>query len=148
MKKFLPLILISLAIILCSYKEYLYKRGENVLKSGVSLVSVDHTRILMAFMDNDTYKIGFLHNQSLLTVLVPPIYDDAYNSGTLLYPIKKDGLWGVMDLGGRFFDPHGVYNFKKPIIPCKYKKIEIIDDYVAVCDGIRIDVRKLGYEED
>ena len=64
----------------------------------------------------------------------------------MLLAVEKDGKCGVMDLGGRFFDKTGRYSFKMPIIPCKYDKIEIIDDNVVICDGKRIDVRGMGYE--
>jgi len=66
----------------------------------------------------------------------------------MLLAVEKDGKWGVMDLGGRFFDKTGRYNFKMPIIPCEYDKIEVIDDFTAICDGKAIDVRDLGYEMD
>lgn len=116
-----------------------------MLNPNIMLVSIDRTRRIVAFMDKETMKIGFLRNQSDLTVAVPPTYDSALNTDYLLYPVKKDGKWGVMDLGCRFW--HKGYTFRDPIIPCEYNNVEVINDFVVVCDGKKIDIRKLGYEQ-
>lgn len=132
--------------VLCSSNNQRYKDGDSLLKPGFMLVSVDHTRMLTAFMDNETYKIGFARNQSDITVAIPPMYDNAYNSGYLLYPVMLNGKWGVMDLGGRFYSNDGKQNFRTPVIPCKYNTVKVIDDFVVICDGKKIDVRELGFE--
>lgn len=40
---------------------------------------VTHDMCIVTFMDMETYIVGFVRNQSDLSVAVPPIYDDEHN---------------------------------------------------------------------
>lgn len=85
-----------------------------------------HGYRLLPFYDLDTHKIGFLRNSSNLNVAIPPLYEDCFYDDYLLMPVKKDGKWGAMDLGARFYRKG--YSFRDPIVPCIYDNVEVIDD--------------------
>lgn len=140
MKKTFAIICVLLALIFAQASRYAgLMRGDSALPSNVSVVSLTDGIRFIAFCDEETGKIGLLYNNSKLLVKELPTYEDSYYNGYKLLAVKKDGKWGVIDLGGR-------YNFGKdlgkPIIDCKYNSISIESNDVAICDGIRIDLSK------
>ena len=55
--------------------------------------------------------------------------------------VEKDGKWGVIDLGGRFFIPRDDLSVPVvPIIPCSYNKVKVLSNRKVDCDGYIIDV--------
>lgn len=126
-----------------------WKRGTSVFKDGIELVAPTGPRKLIPFATKDEpLRIGFFQNNSCTEIVVPPIYDDSYFNGYLLFGIEQNGKWGIIDLGGRFYDKTGTHkwDFRKPLIPCVHDHIDIVDDFVVICDGKTIDVRNLGYD--
>ena len=145
MKKFFGFIMVLACVLFVSAKAYEFSNGVSVLKPGVRIVSTSPDVRLIAFMDLDSKKIGFVRNGSALSVALPPTFDRVDNQGFLLLPVEKGGKWGVVDLGCRYYIPG--HKFYDPFVPCIYNKIEVLDDYCVKCDGKTIDIRKQGYEE-
>ena len=100
--------------------------GVSVLKPGVRVMTCANGYRLLPFLDLESHKIGFLRNSTNLNVAIPPLYEDGFYDVYLLMPVKKDGKWGAMDLGARFYRKG--YGFRDPIVPCIYDKVEVIDD--------------------
>lgn len=105
-----------------------WKMGTRLIDSRVMFISPGVVH-LYPFMDRETNMIGFARASSSLFVVIPPVYEDAFNAHQLLFPVKKDGKWGAMDLGERYFyEGHDSFD---PIIPCIFDEVEIIDEYHA-----------------
>ena len=144
MKNFFKVFLLGLMFLTSTSLKTVYDFSKgSVLKPGVDIINTSPERKFIPFMDLETTKIGFLRTD--YTIAVPPTYENADNRGFLLLPVQKNGKWGVMDLGLRYYVPGSKFN--DPLIPCKYGKIEVRNDYIVVCDGKIIDIRDLGYEE-
>ena len=140
MKKTFAIICVLITLIVSqAYRGAGLKSGDSALPNNVSVVSLTDGIMFVAFYDAEVGKIGLLYNNSKMLVKEVPTYDDSYYNGYKLLAVKKDGMWGVIDLGGR-------YNFGKdlgkPIIDCKYNSIRIENDDVVICDGKRIDISK------
>lgn len=136
------LIFVLWAVICISIAAYTpnYKRNDSVLQENVRVVPFSPGYRLIGFVDEETGLYGFLTNGSKLTVKVEPQYEDMYTNGHLLVGVKKNGLWGIMDLGLRF---KRAQTLEEPLMPFKYKRIEILNDYEVVCDGRKYDMRKI-----
>ena len=142
MKKLFFAVLAVLCIVFSSSVVYhKYVNGESVLKGNIAVYGIPAERRFIPFRDKVTNKIGFLRNNSDLNVAQEPYYDDIYNDVYLLVAIKKDGKWGVVDLGGRFYIPKGAREgIVTPLIPCSYNKVEVLSNRKVKCDGYTIDV--------
>jgi hypothetical protein len=115
-----------------------YHLNDSILKDGVKMIPHSRGYKLIGFLDESTGMIGFLTNSSAMTVRIEPMFEDAFNSGHMLMAVKQNGKWGVMDLGLRFKTGK---NIREPIVPCKYKRVEVVDDYTVVLDGRKYDLR-------
>ena len=141
MKKIIA-VLVTLACVAVGTSSYVteYHVNESVLKKDITVLPQPGGQKLIAFSDNETGLIGFLSNNSRLTVRIEPMFEDTYNNGYLLIGVKKDGKWGIFDLGQRFAT---LKDIREPLLECKYKRIEIIDNFTVVCDGRKWDVRDM-----
>lgn len=141
MRKYIFAVLAVLCLVLTSATVQKFKSGDSVLKNGVVVYGIPAERRFIPFMDTETGKIGFLRNNSDLNIAVPPTYDAIYNDVYLLLAVEKDGKWGVIDLGGRFFIPRDDLSIPVvPIIPCSYNKVKVLSNRKVDCDGYIIDV--------
>lgn len=115
-----------------------------LIRDGYSIVSpVSENKLIAFYLDNG--KVGFAGRNSKMCMSVRPVFDELYNYGWLLLPVKKDGKWGVVDLALRYHVPDA--KERGLIIPCVYKNLPIVkDDNIVVCDGKTIDIRNLGYK--
>ena len=145
MRRFFGFIMVLACILFVSAKAYDFSRGTNLIKPGARIVGLSSDIRLIAFMDVETRRIGFLRNDAVLSIALPPTYENIDNQGHLLLPVMKGGKWGVVDLGCRYYVKG--HNFYDPFIPCIYNKVEVLDDYCVKCDGKTIDIRKQGYEK-
>jgi len=139
MKKYIAL-LVAFFCVTLSTSSYVndYQVNKSILKDGVRIITIPSSQKLIGFVDNETGLVGFLNNSSRLTVRVEPIFEDVYDKGYLLIGVKKNGLWGIYDLGLRF---KTLRDIREPIMECKYKKVEIVDNYTVICDGRKWDMR-------
>lgn len=142
MKKLFYAALAVLCIVLSSAVTYhRYVNGESVLKGNIAVYGIPAERRIIPFRDLTTSKIGFLRNNSDLNVIQEPYYDGIYNDVYLLVAVKKDGKWGVVDLGGRFYIPKGARErMVTPLIPCVYDEVKVLSNRKVQCDGHVIDV--------
>lgn len=140
MKKFIAIALAAICLVATSSYVTNYHVNESVLKKDITVLPQPGGQRLIAFSDNETGLIGFLSNNSRLTVRVEPMYEDTYNNGYLLIGVKKDGKWGIFDLGQRFAT---LKDIREPLLECKYRRVEIIDNFTVVCDGRKWDVRDM-----
>ena len=140
MKKFIAIALAAICLVATSSYVTNYHVNESVLKKDVTVLPQPGGQRLIAFSDNETGLIGFLSNNSRLTVRVEPMYEDTYNNGYLLIGVKKGGKWGIYDLGLRFAT---LKDISEPLLECKYRRVEIIDNFTVVCDGRKWDVRDM-----
>ena len=141
MKKIISL-LVALIFATVSTSSYLtdYHVNESVLKKDITILPQAGGQRLIAFADNETGLIGFLSNNSRLTVRVEPMFEDTYNKGYLLIGVKKNGKWGIYDLGLRFAT---LKDIREPLMECKYKRVDIVDDFTVICDGRKWDMRDM-----
>ena len=103
-----------------------WKWNDSILRGGVRFISPGRF-IFYPFMDDDTGLIGFVRANSNLPVRVLPVYEDLYNNQEyLLVAVKRDGKWGAVDLGDRWWGED--YHAPDPIIPCIYDEVWIVDD--------------------
>lgn len=104
-----------------------WKRFDSILKEKVRFISPWSKFLYIPFMDDETGLIGFVRTESSLKVRVLPTYEDLYNNKEyLLIAVKKDGKWGAIDLGDRWWSEE--YHAPEPIIPCIYDEVWILDD--------------------
>jgi len=104
-----------------------WKRFDSILKEKVRFISPWSKFLYIPFMDDETGLIGFVRTESSLKVRVLPTYEDLYNNKEyLLVAVKKDGKWGAIDLGDRWWSEE--YHAPDPIIPCIYDEVWILDD--------------------
>lgn len=120
-----------------------YEHGKSVLNEGISVYGIPSEMRYIPFKDSSSGMYGFLRNISNLGVKIPPMYEDVCITAYMLVPVKKDGRWGVIDIGARYID----YSSCNPIIPCSYSQITIKTNNIAICDGKEIDISKQGYEK-
>ena len=120
-----------------------YNHGQSILNDRIRVFAIPAEMRYIPFKDEYVGRYGFVRNISNLGVIVPPTYEDIYNSTYMLVPVKKNGKWGVIDIGARYVN----YSLCEPIIPCRYSKIKIKTNNIAICDGVEIDISKQGYEK-
>ena len=141
MKRVILTLIASICVLIAFPKTGNFSKG-CVLKPGVQVICTTPGIKFIPFIDEETYMVGLLRTD--YTIALPPIYEKVYNGGYLLMPVKWRGKWGVVDLGARYIVPG--HEFNEPLILCEYNKVEVVNDYVVICDGKRIDIRELGYE--
>jgi len=107
-----------------------WERFDSILQEGVRFITPWNDYIYLPFADEDTGLTGFVRAGGSLGVRVPPVYQDLYNNQEfLLVAVKKDGKWGAVDLGDRWWSEE--YHAPDPIVPCIYDEVWLIDDTYA-----------------
>lgn len=143
MKKPFYILFFLIIILAASFAPYVrYGVGAEISKEDVTLIFPPIGYRLLAFQDDQTGKIGFCHNSGHLGVVIPAQYDDMYNSRFTLVPVKKNGLWGAVDLSLCYS-----HMSEQPVIPCRYRSMKVISNSVIEAveqNGrtIRIDISK------
>lgn len=88
------------------------KKHDNVLKDEYEFIGVNG-KVLSAFKCKKTGDlIGFFKFQGKGFILLEPQFQDAYYEGGDLVAVKKNGKWGVVDMGYRYV--------KDLIVPCEH----------------------------
>ena len=88
------------------------KKGDTVLKNEYEFIGVNG-KVLAAFKCKNTedFLIGFFKFQGDGYIVLEPQFQDAYYEGGDLGAVKKNGTWGVVDMGYRYV--------KDLIVPCE-----------------------------
>lgn len=109
--------------------------GQSILKDGIHIVPVEcGDAVILPYyvVEGGEIKFGFYQNASDGAISIKPQFDDIWNGKYSLFPVKKNGKWGVVDASAKW------YHSKTDLaIPCKYDEIRVLDNktVMAIING-------------